>query len=145
MVRSIEAVDSTHLHYLSSAELVCKTRPGRSGELRHPVLRHRHGHVDRREQVPRHLRRALHDRRGRRGSARTINNANVLCIASKYGFVLNRAIIDAFVGSAYTGRKLEELEYITQLEGTTSFMPLDAAAAAPQPLRTGLGGQRRIA
>jgi ribose 5-phosphate isomerase B len=75
--------------------------------------------------------------------ARTINNANVLCIASKYGFMLNRAIIDAFAGTAYTGRKLEELQYITQLEA--SFMPLDAAAAAPPPFRMGLGGQRRIA
>ena len=45
--------------------------------------------------------------------ARTINNANVLCIAAKQGFAQNRVIIDAFATTAYTGRKLDELEYIT--------------------------------
>ena len=74
--------------------------------------------------------------------ARTINNANVLCIAAKHGFVVNRAIIDAFITTAYTGRKLEELQYITQLESATPFVPLDAAAA---PIRPALGSQRRIA
>jgi ribose 5-phosphate isomerase B len=48
--------------------------------------------------------------------ARQINNANVLCIASKLGLETNRAIIDMFALTPYTGRKLDELEYITQFE-----------------------------
>lgn len=49
--------------------------------------------------------------------ARTINNSNVLCLAAKSGLELNRAIYDTFVRTAYTGRKLEELEMITRFEG----------------------------
>lgn len=49
--------------------------------------------------------------------ARTINNANVLCLAAKNGFELNQAILDTFVRTAYTGRKLDELEMITRFEG----------------------------
>ncbi len=54
--------------------------------------------------------------------ARTINNANVVCLAANRGFALNRAIIHKFIETAYTGRKLEELEYIVELEGATSAM-----------------------
>jgi ribose 5-phosphate isomerase B len=73
--------------------------------------------------------------------ARSINNANVLCIAAKQGFVLNRAIIEAFIETPYNGRKLEELQNITQLEGATLILPMDAE------LRTGAGlaDQRRTA
>jgi RpiB/LacA/LacB family sugar-phosphate isomerase len=48
--------------------------------------------------------------------ARQINNCNVLCIALKSGFELNTAIIDAFMTTAYEGRKLEQLSRITLLE-----------------------------
>jgi ribose 5-phosphate isomerase B len=48
--------------------------------------------------------------------ARTINNANVLCIAANAGFAANRAIIETFATTVYSGRKLEELEYITRFE-----------------------------
>jgi ribose 5-phosphate isomerase B len=48
--------------------------------------------------------------------ARRINNANVLCIAANAGFAFNRAIIEVFATTEYTGRKLEELEYITHFE-----------------------------
>jgi ribose 5-phosphate isomerase B len=139
-----EAVDTDHLHYLSSAELVCKTvqaDPESFGILCCGTGMGMSIAANKFRDIYAARCITVEDAE----LARTINNANVLCIASKYGFVLNRAIIDAFVGTAYTGRKLEELQYITQLEGATSFMPLDAAAAAP-PLRTGgLGGQRRIA
>jgi len=49
--------------------------------------------------------------------ARTINNSNVLCLAAKSGLELNQAILDTFVRTAYTGRKLDELEMITRFEG----------------------------
>jgi ribose 5-phosphate isomerase B len=49
--------------------------------------------------------------------ARTINNTNVLCLAAKNGLELNRAIIDTFARTPYTGRKLDELELITRFEG----------------------------
>lgn len=48
--------------------------------------------------------------------SRTINNANVLCIAARHGFEANRDIIDTFITTAFTGRKLDELEYITRFE-----------------------------
>ena len=60
---------------------------------------------------------------------RTINNANVLCIAAKAGFETNREIITTFVMTAYTGRKLDELEYITQFEQQV-VPPLVAAKSA---------------
>jgi len=50
--------------------------------------------------------------------ARTINNANVLCIAAKTDLAINRTILAAFANTAYTGRKLDELERITQFETT---------------------------
>jgi len=48
--------------------------------------------------------------------ARQINNCNVLCIALKSGLELNAQIIDAFMTTAYEGRKLEQLSRITLLE-----------------------------
>lgn len=139
-----EAVDSTHLHYLSSAERVCKTvqaDPESFGILCCGTGMGMSIAANKFRDIYAARCTTVEDAE----LARTINNANVLCIASKYGFMMNRAIIDAFAGTAYTGRKLEELQYITQLEGTASFMPLDSAVAAPPPLRMDLGGQRRIA
>lgn len=111
----IEAVDTGHLHYLSSAEMVCRsvqadvesfgilccgTGMGMSiaANKFQAIYAARCTSVEDAEQ------------------ARSINNANVLCIASKLGFELNRAIVDTFVTTPYTGRKLDELEYITQFE-----------------------------
>ncbi len=48
--------------------------------------------------------------------ARTINNSNVLCLASMTGIERNGDIIDAFMSTPYAGRKLDQLEYITELE-----------------------------
>ena len=62
--------------------------------------------------------------------ARTINNANVVCIASKYGLALNGQILQAFATTPYTGRKLEELEYITSFEQPTFA---DRLTAPTQP------------
>lgn len=48
--------------------------------------------------------------------SRTINNANVLCLAGQSGQELNRQIFHAFATTPYVGRKLDELATITQLE-----------------------------
>lgn len=64
--------------------------------------------------------------------ARTINNANVLCIAANQGFAKNAEIIEAFAMTAYTGRKLDELEYITSFEHVS---PAPAKPLDKQPAR----------
>lgn len=57
-------------------------------------------------------------------SAREINNANVLCIASKEGLEKNLAILEAFVSTPYNGRRLEQLEQIDMLDaGGASALP----------------------
>lgn len=48
--------------------------------------------------------------------ARTVNNANVLCLGSRSTLAVNEGIIDAFMNTPYEGRKLEQLEYISCLE-----------------------------
>jgi ribose 5-phosphate isomerase B len=47
--------------------------------------------------------------------ARTINNANVLCLATRTTLAHNERIIDAFMTTAYDGRKLEQLERIASI------------------------------
>ncbi|MDQ3368230.1 MAG: RpiB/LacA/LacB family sugar-phosphate isomerase [Myxococcota bacterium] len=111
----LEAVDTGHLHYLSSAELTCRTVQadaesfgilccGTGMGMSIAANKFQHIYAARCTTVE--------DAQ----LARSINNANVLCLASKYGFDLNRAIVDAFVTTPYTGRKLDELEYITSFE-----------------------------
>ncbi|CAN5796329.1 hypothetical protein BH11MYX3_BH11MYX3_06100 [soil metagenome] len=112
----VDAVDEGQLHYLTSAELVCtavQADPESFGVLCcgtgmgmsiaankfHGIYAARCMSVEDAE------------------LARTINNANVLCLAAKQGFELNQLIIDTFVRTAYTGRKLDELELITRFEG----------------------------
>lgn len=51
--------------------------------------------------------------------ARTINNANVLCLAVSSGAALNAAIIDAFMRTPYQGRKLDELAGLRRFERWT--------------------------
>ncbi|MDB4962776.1 MAG: rpiB [Myxococcales bacterium] len=111
----IDTVDHTRLHYLTSAELscramqndedsfgvlVCGTGMGMSiaANKFSGVYAARCTTVDDAE------------------LSRRINNANVLCLAANAGFELNRAIIEVFATTEYTGRKLEELEYITHFE-----------------------------
>jgi ribose 5-phosphate isomerase B len=66
--------------------------------------------------------------------ARTINNANVLCIASISGLTLNTEIIEAFMRTPYEGRKLEELQFIAELEADAAAN-VPAGAAGPRFLR----------
>jgi RpiB/LacA/LacB family sugar-phosphate isomerase len=68
--------------------------------------------------------------------ARTINNANVLCLASNEGFAKNHAIIRAFMQTAYAGRKLDELSYISEIETT---------ATSDSPEARAMGSVRRTA
>ncbi len=62
--------------------------------------------------------------------SRTINNANVLCLALRSGLELNRQIIATFMTTAYEGRKLEQLSRITLLEHDLA-MP-ETARARPR-------------
>lgn len=136
-----ETVDEDRLHYLSSAELVCKAVQS-DPEESFGILCCGTGMG---MSIAANKFRGIYAARCMSIEdaelARSINNANVLCIAAKQGFVLNRIIIDTFVGTPYTGRKLEELVYITQLEGTTALLPLDTELRTA----TGRGGQRRTA
>ena len=61
--------------------------------------------------------------------SRSINNANVLCLAVRSGLAANQQIIDAFMNTPYDGRKLEQLEYITCLELESDPAPSVAAFA----------------
>ena len=137
----VEAVDEKHLHYLSSAERVCRTVQA-DPEESFGILCCGTGMG---MSIAANKFRGIYAARCMSVEdaelARSINNANVLCIAAKQGFVLNRAIVEAFVCTPYTGRKLEELVYITQLEGSAAILPLDTELRTA----TGLGGQRRTA
>ena len=62
--------------------------------------------------------------------SRTINNANVLCLALRSGLELNRQIISTFMTTAYEGRKLEQLSRITLLEHDLALP--DPARARPR-------------
>jgi ribose 5-phosphate isomerase B len=48
--------------------------------------------------------------------ARQINNCNVLCLALRSSQAVNASIIEAFMTTAYEGRKLEQLSRITMFE-----------------------------
>jgi ribose 5-phosphate isomerase B len=111
----LELVDTGHIHYLSSAEMVCRTvqADGESfGVLCCGTGMGMSIAANKFDTIYAARCTTAEDAE----LARQINNANVLCIASKLGFPTNRAIIDAFALTPYTGRKLDELEYITQLE-----------------------------
>jgi ribose 5-phosphate isomerase B len=115
----LELVDTGHIHYLSSAEMVC--RAVQSDNESFGVLCCGTGMG---MSIAANKFDTIYAARCTSAEdaelARQINNANVLCIASKLGFPTNRAIIDAFALTPYTGRKLDELEYITQLEKPAS-------------------------
>jgi len=47
--------------------------------------------------------------------ARTVNNANVLCLAVRSTFELNRRILATFMTVPYQGRRIEQLERMASL------------------------------
>lgn len=62
--------------------------------------------------------------------SRTINNSNVLCLALRNGLAANEQIIEAFMTTAYEGRKLEQLSRITLFESELVESVPGAASAA---------------
>lgn len=125
----VEAVDPDRLHYLTSAELVCRAvqaDPDAFGILccgtgmGMSIAANKFSGI--------YAARCTTSEDAE--MARTINNANVVCIASKRGLAVNSEILSTFATTPYTGRKLEELEYITQFE-----QPTPEIAAGPRTLR----------
>ncbi len=112
----VDAVDEGQLHYLTSAELVCtaiQTDPESFGVLCCGTGMGMSIAANKFDGIYAARCMSVEDAE----LARTINNANVICLAAKQGFELNQLIIDTFVRTAYTGRKLDELELITRFEG----------------------------
>jgi ribose 5-phosphate isomerase B len=111
----IEAVDHDRLHYLSSAELACRAVQDEPNSFGILVCGTGMG-----MSIAANKFRGIYAARctsvDDAEASRTINNANVLCLAAKNGFAHNAQIIEAFIRTPYTGRKLEELEYIAELE-----------------------------
>jgi len=110
--------DPERLHYLSSAERVCRRvreRPDAVGVLACmtgigvSIAANKFGGV--------YAARCLSVADAE--MARTINNANVLCLAVGAGAALNAAIVDAFMRTPYQGRKLDELAGLRRFERWT--------------------------
>jgi len=102
--------DPQRLHYLSSAERVCRRVRERSDAvgvlacmtgIGVSIAANKFGGV--------YAARCLSVADAE--MARTINNANVLCLAIGSGAALNAAIVDAFMRTPYQGRKLDELSH----------------------------------
>jgi uncharacterized protein len=114
----ITDTDPERLHYLSSAERVCRRvrgRPDAVGVLACltgigvSIAANKFGGV--------YAARCLSVADAE--MARTVNNANVLCLAVSSGAALNAAIIDAFMRTPYEGRKLDELAGLLRFERRT--------------------------
>ena len=111
----IEAVAEHDLHYLSSAELVCTAV--RADEDSFGILCCGTGMG---MSIAANKFRDIYAARcisvEDAEMARTINNSNVLCLAAKTELEINSKIVGTFATTAYTGRKLDELERITRFE-----------------------------
>jgi len=114
--------DPERLHYLSSAERVCRRVRGRADAvgvlacmtgIGVSIAANKFGGV--------YAARCLSVADAE--MARTINNANVLCLAVSSGAALNAAIIDAFMRTPYRGRKLAELAGLLRFERRTKDGP----------------------
>ena len=131
----IEAVDHNRLHYLTSAELVCRSVQADAEAF--GVLCCGTGMG---MSIAANKFAGIYAARCTSADdsemCRTINNANVVCIASKQGLAMNATILHTFASTAYTGRKLEELEYITSFEASPFLPPVNAALpAGPRSFR----------
>ncbi|MFN0253707.1 MAG: RpiB/LacA/LacB family sugar-phosphate isomerase [Kofleriaceae bacterium] len=126
----VDTVDQGRLHYLTSAELVCRgiqADPDAIGVLCCGTGMGMSIAANKFNGIYAGRCTSVEDAE----LARTINNANVVCIASKNGIALNGQILQAFITTPYTGRKLEELEYITSFEQPTY---VDLPTSTPQPV-----------
>ena len=124
------AVDPSELHYLSSAERVCTRLRGRVDHVGVLICSTGMG-----MSIAANKFRGVYAARCLSVEdaelSRTINNANVLCLAVRTGFTLNAAIIDAFMSTPYEGRKLEQLSTISQLEIEDDFHHPQVAVFKP--------------
>jgi HAD superfamily phosphatase (TIGR01668 family) len=110
--------DPARLHYLSSAERVCRRVRGRPDAV--GVLACMTGigvSIAANKFAGVYAARCLSVADAQ--MARTINNANVLCLAVSSGAALNTAIVDAFMRTPYQGRKLDELAGLRRFERRT--------------------------
>jgi uncharacterized protein len=110
--------DPEQLHYLSSAERVCRRVRGRADTvgvlacmtgIGVSIAANKFGGV--------YAARCLSVADAE--TARMINNANVLCLAQSSGAARNAAIVDAFMRTPYQGRKLDELAGLLRFERRT--------------------------
>ena len=130
------SVVSDNLHYLTSAERLCNRIQGRADHVGILVCATGMGmsiaaNKFREIYAVRCL--SVEDAR----LARIINNANVLCLAARVGLQANKQIIEEFMITPYEGRKLSQLEYITQMELEVSPpMPSQAMVAGYSRRRT---------
>lgn len=124
------AVDRNYLHYLTSAELVCsaiQVDPDSVGILACGTGMGMSIAANKFRGIYAARCTTTEDAE----QCRTINNANVLCIAAKNGLLSNKDLIDTFLTASYTGRKIEELEYITRFERD----PRDPSVEKPSTIR----------
>jgi HAD superfamily phosphatase (TIGR01668 family) len=110
--------DAERLHYLTSAERVCRRVRGRADAvgvlacktgIGVSIAANKFGGV--------YAARCLSVADAE--MARAINNANVLCLAVASGAALNGEIVDAFMRTPYQGRKLDELRGLRRFERRT--------------------------
>lgn len=121
------AVDRSYLHYLTSAELVCnavQADPDSVGILCCGTGLGMSIAANKFKGIYAARCTTAEDAE----QCRTINNANVICLGAKFGLLSNKDMITAFVTASYSGRKLEELEYITRFEQR------DASEMPKQPI-----------
>jgi ribose 5-phosphate isomerase B len=124
----LERVDGDELHYLSSARMVCERvrgNPRSVGILCCGTGMGMSIAANKFRQIYAARCVSVEDAQ----LARAINNANVLCIASSGGLALNAKIIEAFMRTAFEGRKVEQLAYISELELETDPAPGESHTA----------------
>jgi ribose 5-phosphate isomerase B len=116
----VRAVAPEALHYLTSAERVCRRIQGRTDQVGILVCSTGMG-----MSIAANKFRGVYAARcltvEDASLARVINNANVLCLAVRSGLAANEEILDAFMTTAYEGRKLEQLTYLSELEAEFNF------------------------
>ena len=120
----VPAVNLDNLHYLTSAQRVCERVRGKSDHV--GVLFCSTGMG---MSIAANKFRGVYAARCLNVEdaemARQINNANVLCLATRAGIDTNTRIIQSFMSTAFEGRKLDQLEYITCMELESDPAPLN--------------------
>ncbi len=135
----VEPLEDTELHYLSSATRVCQAVQGQPDVMGVLCCGTGMGMSIAANKVSQiYAARCVSSEDAR--LSRIINNANVLCMASGSGLALNTQIIEAFMQTAFEGRKLEQLEYIAELELEAISSSATRAASSCKTL----GGPRRF-